>query len=77
VEKNAKSPSNQLRADRSIAETVSRNTENPGTNLINFLFFVDPAIEKDPSAGLSEYKKEITVNLPDLYLYHGNIMDRT
>ena len=36
VEKSAKSPSSQLRAGRSIAETVSRNTGNHGTDLINF-----------------------------------------
>jgi len=39
VEKSAKSPSSQLRAGRSIAEIVSRNTGNPGTDLIIFLLF--------------------------------------
>jgi len=41
VEKSAKSPSSQLRAGQSIAETASRNTGNPGSDLIKFFSFLE------------------------------------
>jgi len=59
VEKNAKSPSSQQRAGLSIAETASRNTGNPGTNLIKFSpFFMVFAPESIPMRD-PFYKKEI------------------
>ena len=58
MEKNAKSPSSQLKAGQSTAETASRNTGNPGINLIIFLPFYGLYYRMNPLAKTLLKKKE-------------------